>query len=308
MRRPARAALAVLLGLCLCASGEAASLRFCDHQAALSATQQDRIFRFAALIKTELDGSERRAAIVSRSGLDLARFGQRYSHAGVSLQAGLDTPWAVRQLYYACEEGRPRIFDQGLLGFLLGMNDPALGYMSVILLPPLESSALERGALDKRQALQALAPAYSANAYAFGLAFQNCNQWLIELLAAAWAPLQGAPLEGVAQDFRAQAQRWLREQGYVPSAIDVGALMVLGAFIPWVHNSDHPREDLERALYRVSMPASIEAFVRAKLPGASRIEFCRAGTRVVIHRGWDAIAEGCQPGQDDTVVKLEIGE
>ena len=301
MWRPARrAGLTLLLGLSLCGSGHAASLRYCDRPAPLSAAQQDLIFRFAALIKNELEGSDRRVAIVARSGLDLARFGQRYSHAGVSLQTGLETAWAVRQLYYACDEGKPRLFDQGLLGFLLGMNDPANSFVSVLLLPAAQARALENTALDKRRALEALGPTYSANAYAFGLDYQNCNQWLIELMAAAWAPLEGAP-----ENLRAQAQDWLRARGYEPSSIAVGPLMALSAFIPWVHNSDHPREDLARAVYRISMPASIEAFVRTTLPGASRIEFCRSGTRVVIHRGWDAISPGCVPGENDSAITLE---
>ena len=29
-----------------------------------------------------------------------------------------------------------------------------------------------------------LAANYSANAYAYGLHFENCNQWLVELLAS----------------------------------------------------------------------------------------------------------------------------
>ena len=299
MQRTARALL-LALGLFLGAAGHAASLRYCDRPSPLNATQQDLLFRFAALIKTELEGADQGVALIARSGLDLARFGQRYSHAGVSLQAGLETPWAVRQLYYACDEGRPRLFDQGLLGFLLGMNDPALAFVSVVLLPATQGRALEATTLDKRQALQALGPAYSANAYAFGLQYQNCNQWVIELLAAALAPLDGAP-----ENLRAQAQQWLREYGYVPSTIEVGPLMLVGAFIPWVHNGDHPPEDLQHAVYRISMPASIEAFVQASVPGASRIEFCRAGTRVVIHRGWDAISPGCEPGENDSAITLE---
>ena len=299
MQRTARALL-LAMGLFLGAAGHAASLRYCDRPSPLNATQQDLLFRFAALIKTELEGADQGVALIARSGLDLARFGQRYSHAGVSLQAGLETPWAVRQLYYACDEGRPRLFDQGLLGFLLGMNDPALAFVSVVLLPATQGRALEATTLDKRQALQALGPAYSANAYAFGLQYQNCNQWVIELLAAALAPLDGAP-----ENLRAQAQQWLREYGYVPSTIEVGPLMLVGAFIPWVHNGDHPPEDLQHAVYRISMPASIEAFVQASVPGASRIEFCRAGTRVVIHRGWDAISPGCEPGENDSAITLE---
>jgi hypothetical protein len=221
----------------------------------------------------------------------------------VSLKASLNTPWSVRQLYYACDEGRPRVFDQGIAGFVLGLNDPALGYVSVVLLPAVAAAALESAALDDRRALQALGAAYSANAYAFGLRYQNCNQWLVEMLAAAWGRLEPG---GADDDLRERAQRWLAEQDYRPSVFEVGApLMWLGTFIPWVHSDDHPRADIERATYRVSMPASIETFVQATQPGATRIEFCHAGRRVVIHRGWDAIAEDCQPGAGDTVMLLE---
>ncbi len=162
---------------------------------------------------------------------------------------------------------------------------------------------MEAAALDDRRAVQALGPAYSANAYAFGLRYQNCNQWVIEMIAAAWGGLERNAGD---DDLRAQAQRWLAEQNYQPSVIDVGTpLMWLGTFIPWVHSDDHPKADIERASYRTSMPASIEAFVRARVPGASRVEFCHSGRRVVIHHGWDAIAEDCQPGEHDTVVTLE---
>jgi len=280
----------------------AGSLRFCDKPAELSAAQQDTLLRFGAVIKAELEKSGRSLALISRSGLDLSRFGVRYSHAGVSLQGSENTPWSVRQLYYACDEKRPRIYDQGLSGFLLGTDDPSIGYVSIVLLPPLPAGELERAALDNRQALQFLATTYSANAYPFSERYQNCNQWVMELLAAAWGRIGDAD-----DDRRARAQRWLKDQGYTPSVFDVGtrALMWLGAFIPWVHSDDHPRDDIAQMIYRVSMPASIEAFVQTRVPGATRMEFCHTDRQVVIRHGWSTIAEGCQPGEDDTVIPLD---
>ena len=298
---------ALLLGCALAWGGaaQAAALRFCDAPADLSAAQKDTLFRLGAIIKTELEASGQSLALVSRSGLDLSRFGVRYSHAGLSLKASLNTPWSVRQLYYACDEQRPRVFDQGLSGFLLGLNDPAAAYVSVVLLPRAEADALEAEVLDKRRALQLLATRYSANAYAFGLGYQNCNQWVAEMMAAAW----GRPdtSENLPESARRQAQRWLQDRGYTPSTFDVRwrALMWLGAFVPWLHDDNHPRDDIAQQRYRVSMPASIEAFVHATLPGATRLEFCLAEQRVVIHRGWDAIAEGCQPAAQDSVVTLD---
>ncbi|MBC7941363.1 MAG: DUF2145 domain-containing protein [Chitinophagaceae bacterium] len=306
--RWARASLAqavlVAVGCAVAGPGHAGALRHCDPPTPISAHQQDRLLRFAAIIKTELDASGRRLALMSRSGLDLARFGQRYSHTGVSLKASGNTPWSVRQLYYACDEGRPKIFDQGISGFLVGSDDPSLGYISVVLLPPASGDPLEQAALDDRLALRLLGTRYSANAHAFSDTYQNCNQWVAELLALAWGPDIAAATD---RNPRGQAQRWLKVQGYEPTVFDVGnrALMWLGNLIPWLHADDHPAEDLDRALYRVSMPASIEAFVQAAVPGAERLEFCHHGPRVVLRRGWAPIAAGCEPGAQDQVTWLD---
>jgi hypothetical protein len=297
----------MLASMAAVSSCHAGDLRVCDRQLELTPNQQDKLFRFGSVIKAELAQSGQRVALMARSGTDLSRFGIRYSHAGVSLLASPDTPWAVRQLYYACDERRPRIFDQGIAGFLLGTDEPALGYVSVLLLPPDQAAALERAALDNAQALQLLSPHYSANAYPFSQRYQNCNQWVMELLAAAWSGQAAVPDDpDAAWPPRAQAQRWLQEQGYMPSEIHVGApLMWLGLFLPWVHNDDQALDDLHRQVYRVSMPASIEAFVRAQAPQATRLEFCHTERQVVVRRGWQPIAEGCQAGPQDAVIPLD---
>jgi hypothetical protein len=205
-----RAALALGLGLLagLALPAHAEALRYCDQHGEMSHEQRDRLFRFAALVRDELEASGQRLALVSRSGLDLARFGQRYSHTGVSLKGSEVAPWSVRQLYYACEERQPRLFDQGLTAFLLGLNNPQGGYISVVFLPEAAAATLEPAALDNRRALQLLGATYSANAYAYGLRYQNCNQWVMEMLASAWSD---APQ---AEEARVRAQDWMRAQGY----------------------------------------------------------------------------------------------
>ena len=279
-------------------------MRYCDEPVPLTAAQNDRLLRFGGIVKAELERSGASVALIARSGLDLSRFGQRYSHAGVSLKAGRDSAWTVRQLYFDCNERRPRLFDQGIAAFVLGSGEPTLGHVSVLLLPSKPAAELERTALDKRRALELLGTDYSANAYPFSLRYQNCNQWVAELLAAAWGPGDD---RGDAIDRRQRAQAWLKSEGYEPTVFDVGwrALMWAGAFIPWVHGDDHPAEDVEHKLYRVSMPASIEAFVRRKVQGAARLEFCHTETRVVIRRGWEPIDEGCRAGAQDEVIALE---
>lgn len=300
MRRARALALGLALGLGAAAAA-ADSLRFCDRATPLGAQQQDRMLRFAAVLREELEGTPHRLALVARSGLDLQRFGIRYSHAGLSLRASDHLPWSVRQLYFACDEGRPRLFDQGLAGFVLGMDQATLGYVSVLLLPPEAAAAIERAALDKAHALRLLGASYSANAYAFSLRHQNCNQWLIELIATALGRLDQPG------DLRAQAQAWLAGQGYEPSAVDVGShlLMFAGGFVPWIRYDDHPEDDRYALRLRTSMPASIEAFLRARLPGLQRLELCHDGHQVVVRRGWQPVAEGCRPEAGDRVLPLD---
>jgi hypothetical protein len=84
-----------------CAQGAhaaSASLRFCDRAAPMSATQQDRLLRFRRAHQAGARRSGETVALIARSGLDLSRFGLRYSHAGVSLKASDNAPWSVRQL------------------------------------------------------------------------------------------------------------------------------------------------------------------------------------------------------------------
>jgi hypothetical protein len=294
----------LLAGVCavLAHGSWAGSLNYCQGQTEPSAVVQDRLIQVAGVVKAELERSGHSMAIVARSGLALQRFDQRYSHAGVSLQSSPNTPWSVRQLYYACDEQRPRIFDQGMAGFVLGANDAAEGYISILLMPQDAAQPLERAALDEHSALQLLGATYSANAYAFGQQYQNCNQWLAELLASAWGP----PL--VDEDGRGQAQQWLHAQGYAPSVIRLGwrPLVWLAGLLPWLHNDDHPQDDLADAQYSVSMPQSIAAFVHARLPQATHIEVCYTDRQVVVHHGWEPIAPGCLPGSDDVVTALQL--
>ena len=290
-----RAAAALALGAALGAAlgtAQAGSLppRGCDRALQVSAAQQDRLLRFAAVVREALAASGTPAALVSRSGTDLSRFGLRYSHAAVALAEGLDTPWAVRQLYYACAEGQPRLFDQGLAGFVLGSDNADVGYVSLLLLPPAPAAALAAAARDKPLALGLLNARYSANAYPFDTTYQNCNQWVAELMAAALAGLRT----------RDEAQTWLRAEGYAPQPVPASPwLMLAGRFVPWLHFHDHPPELLNAGLVQTSLPDSLEAFALQRWPTARRIQLCHGPQGVVQREGGPPLAEGCLPGPGD---------
>jgi hypothetical protein len=295
----------LLLAACWCAVGAAhaasAAQRFCDRPVPLSAQQQDRLLQVAALVRRELEAAGQDVALISRSGLNLQRFDVRYSHAGLSLKANDSAPWSVRQLYYACDDQRPRLYDQGLAGFLFGTDDPQVGYISIVWMPREQAAEVERAAQDKARALRLIGARYSANAYPYSLRYQNCNQWVAEMLATAWGALDDGA------DLRARAQAWLRSQDYAPPPVNVRshATMFAGTFVPWIHYDDHPAEDRFALRFRTSLPAALEAFVRERAPGARRIELCHDATQVVIHEGWDDVPDGCVPRAGDRVIAFD---
>jgi hypothetical protein len=273
---------------------------FCDRADKVTAADQDRVLRFAAVVKDELTRSGSSLALVARAGLDLSRFGLLYSHAGIALKDNPGGPWAVRQLYYACDESRPRLFDQGMSGFVLGADAPTHGHVALLFPPADDAAQLERAALDNRLALALLGGQYSANAYAFGTRYQNCNQWVAELMAFAWGhlPASDAP--------RVQAQDWLRAQGYAATPVKIPShwLMFAGQFVPLVHVGDHPLDDIHALALHISVPTTIEEFVQRTAPQTRRVELCHDERHIVVHRGWEPLGAGCEPLPGDDVIAL----
>lgn len=273
---------------------------FCDRADKVTAADQDRVLRFAAAVKDELARSGSSIALVARAGLDLSRFDLLYSHAGIALKDNPGGPWAVRQLYYACDESRPRLFDQGMSGFVLGADAPTHGHVALLFPPEADSALLERAALDKPLALALLGDSYSANAYAFGTRYQNCNQWVAELLAFAWGHLaeSSAP--------RARAQAWLRAQGYAAKPVKIPShwTMFAGQFVPLVHVGDHPLDDIHALALHISVPTTIEDFVHRTAPQTRRVELCHDERRIVVHRGWEPLGAACDPLPGDDVIAL----
>ena len=302
-----RASLGLALaGLLISGAAQAISLEVCDRPREPSADERDVMLRFAAIVRDELAGSNQRVALIARSGLDLSRVHARYSHEGVALKDNEGQPWSVRELYYSCEDHQPRIFDEGFTGFVTGTDDPGTGFISVVFLPPGHAEPLRTTAIDRHHALGVLGASYSANAYPFSTRHQNCNQWVIELLADAWGAGSPDDNPGSDADARTRAQAWMRAQGYLPTVFTVSAhpMTWLADIVPWLANDDHPPHEVAHNRYNVSMPSAIETFVQAKVPGATRVEICHAGRHVVLHRGWDDIADGCVAAAGDQTFEL----
>lgn len=286
--------LAALLALWPQANAYAGS-QFCGRDPELDAPQQLRQLRLSALLRTELERSGHAVALVARDGTDLSRWRIRYSHAGLIFRHHPEGPWTVRQLYYDCEQGQPRLFDQGLTGFVNGSRRLERGFLSFVLLPDEAAQPLANTALDPGQAMALLHPRYSANAHAFSTTFQNCNQWVVELMALAWGGAQN----------REQAQIWLREQAYAAQSVEVGrAWLWLSRLSPWLHLRDHPEPDVAQARLRISLPEAMMDWLQQRHARAQRLQVCHAGDRVVLRRGAAPLSEGCEPEPGDEVHSL----
>lgn len=289
---------------CLAWAGAAATagvLQYCDADGRPDPLLQSRLLQLSDIARQQLQATGSTVALASVAGLDLDRLGIRYSHMGISLRDSAHGPWAVRQLYYDCERRQSRLFDQGIAGFATGRQPSDTVYLSFVLITQEAAPALESLARDKASAMALLGGTYSANAYPFSDRYQNCNQWVLEMLAAAWGAL---PLDA---GVRPQAQRWLRAQGYTPDVVALGwaPLMWLSGQLPWLHRDDHPEEDQQDRLYRISLPQSIEAFARMRMPDAQRIEMCMQGDRVVVRHGWQRLGPHCAPDPGDDLVTLD---
>ncbi len=93
------------------------------------------------------------------------------------------------------------------------------------------------------------------------------------MLAAAWGGLEPG-----AHSPRRQAQHWLQAEGYRPARFDFDfpPPRWLTGLLPLLQHDDHPAEDLDNMRLQVSLPVSIEGFVRARHPRGASGSSCAA--------------------------------
>lgn len=291
----------------------------CDRAPPRAVADHARLLELAEAARAELAAGSGAggAALIARSGTDLRGWSIRLTHAAIALAGALPgsspadedarpSRWSVRQLYFACAEQVPKVFDQGLAGFVSGLDDPAHAHLSIVHLPPAAAATLARAVRDDASALALLAPAYNAVAHPDDPRDQNCNQWVAEMLAQAWAPLPAAA-------GRAPAQHWLTETGYAPAPVELRSPVWLLAarFLPWLSVEGQHAQDLQAARIRTSLPDSLADFVRRQWPEARRTTLCLATEGIVVRDGWDdgtpgpAEASACRPQAGDRVLPLD---
>ncbi|WP_394779512.1 DUF2145 domain-containing protein [Undibacterium sp.] len=166
-----------------------------------------------------LDDSGAQLAFIGRVGQDLSKYHLRYSHMGIVWRDSPKGRWIVVHELNQCGTAESALYNEGLGNFFL---DNMFAYEALVIIPEPDVQqkmiALMSSDAPKRLHMQH----YNMLAYPFSELYQNSNQWVLEMLAAAGA-------KDAAIDTRSQAQAWLKMTGYHATTLDIPAMTRLGA-------------------------------------------------------------------------------
>ncbi len=177
-----------------------------------------------------LNNSGAQVVVLARAGQDLGKYGLRYSHLGFAYKTP-EGAWRVLHKLNQCGTSHAAMYRQGLGEFFL---DDLWRYEAawVVSTPKVQAKLLALLRDDRRALAQHHRP-YNLVSYAWGLRYQQSNQWAIETLAMAMEP-------GITN--RDAAQAWLKFKGYQPTTLKLGPLTRLGARVSAANVAfdDHP--------------------------------------------------------------------
>ncbi len=158
--------------------------------------------------------------VAARGGQDLSRYGLRHSHLAFLLRED-DGRWRAMHLLNRCKTDSSQLYHEGLGNFVgeSGHTDLRIG------VPSAPCVRCARCWCRPRSSPGAARNQVQRGRYPFATDYQNSNQWVLEVLAAAMAQAEGAP----AIVKREQAQQWLRRQKYQPSVLHIGLGKRVGA-------------------------------------------------------------------------------
>lgn len=181
--------------------------------------------------RVALDASDARVALIARVGQDLSKYNLRYSHIGYVWRDHPQGRWMVVHELNQCGTAQSGLFNEGLGNFFM---DDLFSYETLIVIPGVATQERLVQMLSGRTAAALHDERYNMLAYAYSTRYQNSNQWLLEVLAAAYSA------EPVAS--REQAQSWLKLAGYAPITVEVPAMTRLGGrmFRANIAFDDHP--------------------------------------------------------------------
>jgi len=214
-------------------------------------------------VQDVLEASGAQVALVARIGQDLSRFGLTYSHAAFALRDHPMGRWAVVHLLNECGTDRSSLHDEGLGAFFLDVHRPE----ALVVVPSATLQERLVRVLGSQTASQLHEPRYNMVSYPFIPRYQNSNQWLLEVFAAANAT-------DITVSSRQQAVDWLKAAGYRPRTIDLGTFTRLGGrlFRANIAFDDHPFGRRMAGHIDTATVESIVSFMQQRDPATTAIE------------------------------------
>lgn len=199
-----------------------------------------------------LKRSAAQVALIGRAGADLSAYGLRFSHIGFALRTTPQNGWTVLHLLNRCGTATSTLYNEGLINFFL--DDP-FAYEAVIAIPAPEIQPALQAVLAGPLVWRLHQPHYNTIAHPRSLAFQNSNQWALELLIAALA-------KGSVHS-RAEAQHHPLFQQYQADVVQIDRLTRIGGglFQANLTFSDHPLSSRVKGQYAVVTVRSVLRFL-----------------------------------------------
>lgn len=199
--------------------------------------------------------------LLARGGQDLSRYGLKHSHMAFALRDD-DGLWRVRHLLNRCKSDASQLYVEGLSNFVgesAVSNDLRVGVLTPAVQQRLQVVLSDSGELAHRLH----ETRYSMVAYPFSTDYQNSNQWVLEVLAAALAADAQPPT--VISDRRA-AQAWLHAARYHPSILHLDLKQRVGARFVAANatTTDHPVGERVSGNYSVVTVESVFDFLHQR--------------------------------------------
>jgi len=222
--------LGISFGICLALTSAPAPAGTGCHQRAPEPEELRAAVQLGHAVRETLDSLDAEVAVVARVGQDLSPWGLRYSHAGFAWRDHPAGRWQVVHLLNECGTDRSALYVEGMANFFTDV----VRHEASIVVPPAAVGRRLAGLLSSGDANRLHEPRYSMLAYVFSTRYQNSNQWLLEVYAAA--------AQGDGDLDRNTAQRWLKTRGFAPITVEVPAWKRLGGrlFRANIAFDDHP--------------------------------------------------------------------
>lgn len=220
-----------------------------------------------------LEASGGQVAIIGRAGQDLSAHRLRYSHIGIAyreVQPDGVARWLVVHKLNHCGSSMAGVHRQGLGEFF--MDQPHRYEARIAVLDPALQAGLRPWVQDSFKLGRMHEPSYNMLAYPWSTRYQQSNQWVLEVLASATDPLVYN---------RAQAQVWLRQQGYRPTTVHIPAMKRLGAQVTSgnIAFDDHPTHLRFSGRIETVTADSVFDWLSRAYPKTQHIELREEGTR-----------------------------